>query len=210
MAEHVLSEDELTDLLGRDVDPADNAPAKVPGIGGLSGSVSTTHAERARRRRTVAQLLVNGSSLDQIVEVCCLTKLPDGKPGLAMSENAVRHLVDVVLDEMQREDGFLAPHAKRLAIRRVKQEIAEARRGGHHTAVASHEKNLMALEGTAAPMRVEGELRLSQAVREILCESDAVVLKELVAEELKHMEAAKVRARAIDAPRETRVLPPER
>lgn len=178
-----MKDEEIDRLLDSD-EP--NRPRKVPKFQGTSDKVEFVPViERRRRREALSRLLASGMSNDSIFELMGKQVNDDGSPGFNMSESAVRHLIKEVYAEWSEEDAHRKPQAKSAATRRILREIMTARQDKAWTAVASLEKVLMHIQGTAEPIEVNStnESRVNEALLALLQEEDPRRVRELIESE---------------------------
>jgi hypothetical protein len=180
-----VDDKKLDELLNSD---APNKPEKIPG--GKSIPLTRTRIstqEQRKRREVLSRLLIQGTSNDMIFEIMGKTKNEDGTNGFGMSEAAVRGLIKEVYADWSDQDSERKPYNKTMAVRRIQWEMREAIKDNSWTSVAMLEKTLMSIQGTAEPLEIHAtqEMRISNAVLNVLGEKDTKGLKALVESERK-------------------------
>lgn len=166
-----------------------NVPSRLAGRGLTGPRPVISRAEQRERRETMARMLAAGASNDAQEKAMAAATKPDGTPGFKMTARAVKYLRDEVYAQWREQDAERAPHTKAAATRRIKRDIARASAKHSYSAVAQMERNLMMIEGTAEPIKVEvsGLERVSVAVQQVLNVQSPEALLALVAEEEAHI-----------------------
>ncbi len=127
-----------------------------------------------KRRAAMTKLLANGMD-KRTINTAMLQEFGMTKP-------ATEALRKLTLVEWQEETDDMRPHLKQAASRRLHNHILQAGTKGQFQAVASLEKVLMEVQGTAEPMQVNVSVdhRLTTAVLHVLGQTDATMVRELI------------------------------
>ena len=153
--------DELARSSGPNYPATTQAPSLPPG-------------EAAKRRSAMSKLLANGMDIGTIKRTM--------KNEFGMSTDQAADLRKLTLIEWQEEQDEMRPHQKTMASRRLHGHIVAAAGKSQYQAVASLEKVLMDVQGTAEPVQVNVnvEHRLTGAVLSVLGQTDPGVVRELI------------------------------
>lgn len=184
-----MNEYDIERLLEFDVGP--NEPKPIVGGGGTGGTQSVTRLDEVatrRRRKFIADLLINGADRHRIIEVATIEQHDKNNrpiPGFPMTEREVDSAIRQIQIEWEEEEADDKRFAKPKAIRRILLEIDEARKDGSFSAVAQLEKVLMSMQGTAEPLEINQQVdnRVTDALLTIMGEMDKARLRLLVDQE---------------------------
>ena len=160
----------------------EDAPMTLSGAG-LSGvRLDVSPAEAAKRRTTMATLLANGLSDEEIVEMM-------KKAHTTMIDDEVTELQEKVAERMLAESEKRKPYKKALAEKRLQRHIVSAASRNAWGAVANLEGQLARIQGTEEPQesKLTVDARLQSAAVHVLGAMSNEQLNELVAEELKRL-----------------------
>ena len=160
-----------------------NEPARMSGVGGLSGPRYTVTAKEAKARRTaMLDLMSNGLTDDEIVEVM-QTNFK------AMTDDEILRLKTTMRAQMLADFEEQSPLFKATACRRLQRHIVQASSAKQYGAVANLEGQLSKIQGTesVSEAHITIDARLQQATLQVLGSMTPAQVQELVAEELKRL-----------------------
>jgi hypothetical protein len=167
-----------------------NSPARLAGIGGLSGPRTTVTAKEAKARRAaMTDLICNGVSNDELIEL-----MQNNFPGITTGE--IDRIKEKVRASLLTEHDENAPLFKPAAIRRIHKHIVQASSAKQWGAVANLEAQLSKIQGTesVSETHITVDARLQQATLQVLGTMSAAEVQELVSEELKRLPKITVQA----------------
>lgn len=160
-----------------------DGPARLPGIGGLSGTRTTVTAKEATARRTAAMdLLCNGVSNDEFIDLMQINF-----PSMTIADiDAIKEKAKAALISEHEEK---APLFKAAAVRRISKHIVHASSAKQWGAVANLESQLSKIQGTESPTEtnINVDARLQAATLHVLGSLSPAEVQELVAEELRRL-----------------------
>jgi len=109
-------------------------------------------------------------------------------PGLGMTREAIRKLIELVVDKLQRQFEGQRPHNKPNAEQRLFRHIRDARSRGQYGAVIGAERLLADIQGTRAPIKIDVNISLQSALINVLGSMPASAMNELL-DEYNELEA---------------------
>ena len=162
-------------------DADSDMPLPMPSAGLSGARPAVAPPEAAKRRSTMATLLVNGLSDEEIARAMASE--------YGMGEDECEVLRVQVAERMMAESDARKPFKKSMAEKRIHRHIASASKRGAWGAVANLEAQLARIQGTEEPLeqRITTDVRLQTATLQVLGSLSNEQVEALVSEELRRL-----------------------